>query len=86
MNDEFLVFAPAAAWPFVHILNLAHIPGINHLINVTICLCYFFVLIAQFYIAISPISGTPSNLSNVATAFFQSYLAIPVVVLFCIDT
>ena len=29
------------------------------------------VLIAQFYIAISPISGTPSNQSGIATVFFQ---------------
>ena len=42
------------------------------------------VLIAQFYIAISPISGTPSNPGAVATDFFQSYLALPVVVLFYI--
>ena len=39
------------------------------------------VLIAQFYITISPVSGTPSNVSDVATAFFRSYLALPVVVL-----
>jgi amino acid transporter len=42
------------------------------------------VLIAQFYIAISPISGTPSSPGDVATAFFQSYLALPVVLLFYI--
>jgi len=42
------------------------------------------VLIAQFYIAISPIGGTPSNPGDVATAFFQSYLALPVVLLFYI--
>ena len=42
------------------------------------------VLIAQFYIAISPIGGTSSNPGEVATAFFQSYLALPVVVLFYI--
>ena len=42
------------------------------------------VLIAQFYIAISPIGGTSSNPGDVATAFFQSYLALPVVVLFYI--
>jgi len=40
------------------------------------------VLIAQFYIAISPIGGTPSNPTDVAITFFQSYLALPVVVLF----
>jgi amino acid transporter len=41
-NDEFLLFADAgtaAASPFVRILDLAHIPGLNHLINVTICVC-----------------------------------------------
>ena len=40
------------------------------------------VLIEQFYIVIFArySSGTPSNLSDVATAFFRSYLALPVVV------
>ena len=42
------------------------------------------VRIEQFYIVISPISGTPSNQSDVATGFFQSCLALPVAVLFCI--
>lgn len=42
------------------------------------------VLIAQFYIAISPISGMPSNPADVASNFFQTYLALPVVVLFYI--
>ena len=44
----------------------------------------FLVLVAQFYIAISPISGTPSTPGEVASNFFQSYLALPVVVLFYI--
>ena len=47
-NDEFLLFASggtAAASPFVRILDLAHIPGINHLINVTICVCSFFAIL-----------------------------------------
>ena len=39
------------------------------------------VLVAQFCIAISPMNGTPSNPSDVATAFFQSYLALPVFLL-----
>ena len=42
------------------------------------------VLIAQFYIAISPVGGMSSNPSEVAVSFFQSYLALPVVVLFYI--
>jgi len=42
------------------------------------------VLIAQFYVAISPISGMSSNPSEVATTFFQTYLALPVVVVFYI--
>ena len=44
--NEFLHFAPTAAWPFVHILDLAHIPGINHLINVTTCVCCSFINVA----------------------------------------
>lgn len=38
-TDEFLLFGggTAAASPFVRILDLAGIPGLNHLINVTIC-------------------------------------------------
>jgi amino acid transporter len=34
-------------------------------------------LIAQFYIAVSPVRGSPS-----VAVFFQSYLAVPVVILF----
>ena len=48
-NDEFLLFASggtAAASPFVRILDLAHIPGLNHLINVTICVCSSFTFLA----------------------------------------
>ena len=45
---------------------------------------HHLVLIAQFCIAISPVSGTPPNPSDVATAFFQAYLALPVVMLLCI--
>jgi amino acid transporter len=48
-NDEFLLFASegtAAASPFVRILDLAKIPGINHLINVTICVRFFFADLA----------------------------------------
>jgi len=40
-NDPFLLYASggtAAASPFVRVLDRAHIPGINHLINVTICI------------------------------------------------
>jgi amino acid transporter len=40
------------------------------------------VLIAQFYIAVSPLQGMSSDPSEVATTFFQAYLALPVVVLF----
>jgi amino acid transporter len=36
-------------------------------------------LIAQFYIAVSPIKGSPS-----AEAFFEAYLAAPIVILFFI--
>ena len=48
-NDEFLLLSSqgtAAASPFVRILDLAHIPGINHLINVTICVCSSFTNVA----------------------------------------
>jgi amino acid transporter len=34
-------------------------------------------LIAQFYIAVSPVEGSPN-----AEAFFQAYLAVPIVILF----
>lgn len=44
-DDEFLLFGggTAKASPFVRILDLAHIPGLNHLINVTICVCLSLV-------------------------------------------
>ena len=34
------------------------------------------VLIEPFYIVISPLSGAPSNPSDVATTFYQSYLVV----------
>ncbi|GAA5902299.1 hypothetical protein JCM6882_000495 [Rhodosporidiobolus microsporus] len=42
------------------------------------------VLIAQFYIALWPIGGMADNSADVAEAFFQSYLAAPVLLLFWI--
>lgn len=49
-NDPFLLFASgksAAASPFVRVLDLAHIPGLNHLINVTICVRPSFPILAS---------------------------------------
>jgi amino acid transporter len=41
------------------------------------------VLIAQFYVALDPVGGDASRSpGQVASAFFQSYLALPVVLLF----
>ncbi|KAF5353980.1 hypothetical protein D9756_006930 [Leucocoprinus leucothites] len=40
------------------------------------------VLIAQFYIAIWPVGGMPDSPKKVAEAFFQVYLAFPIVILF----
>jgi yeast amino acid transporter len=39
------------------------------------------VLITQYYIALWPIGGMPDNPSDVAVNFFQTYLALPVVIL-----
>ncbi|KAF8992150.1 APC amino acid permease [Cyathus striatus] len=39
------------------------------------------VLIAQFYVAIWPVGGMSDNPSVVAQGFFQSYLALPVMIL-----
>lgn len=39
------------------------------------------VLIAQFYIAIWPIGGMSDDPAKVATVFFKTYLALPVVML-----
>jgi len=42
------------------------------------------VLIAQFYVAIWPIGGIPSDSKKVAENFFSAYLAAPVMILFWI--
>jgi amino acid transporter len=41
-----------------------------------------FILIAQFWVAISPIDGASPTASGQATDFFESYLAMPVVLVF----
>jgi amino acid transporter len=51
-NDPFLLYAnsgTAAASPFVRILDRAHIPGINHLINVTICISVLSIGLSSVY-------------------------------------
>jgi len=51
-NDPFLLFASggtAAASPFVRVLDRAHIPGINHLINVTICISVLSIGLSCVY-------------------------------------
>lgn len=40
------------------------------------------MLIAQFYVAIWPIGGMADKPGDVAEAFFQAYLAAPVMLLF----
>lgn len=54
-NDEGLLFAAknndgtAASSPFVRILDLAKIPGLNHLINITICISVLSIGLSCVY-------------------------------------
>jgi amino acid transporter len=71
-NDDFLLFADgdtAASSPFVRVLDLAHISGINHLINVTIC-------ISVLSIGLSCVYGGSRTLSALAeTGYAPKFFA-----------
>jgi hypothetical protein len=48
----------------------------------TALILVLLVLVAQFYVALDPVRGASRDPRQVASAFFQAYLALPVVLLF----